>query len=77
MRRMAAYGVSVDDISSILETPLPALRLVPFTRATRSLTSCSAWILRSAMSEQLADSSSIPLADGSNIPLSQVADIDI
>ncbi len=73
--KMAAYGVSVDDISEILETTFAGavagslyegdkkfdivLRMDPSQRSVESL-------------EQL----SIPLKDGTNIPLSQVADID-
>lgn len=73
--KMAAYGVSVDDISEILETTFAGavagslyegdkkfdivLRMDPSLRNVESL-------------EQL----SIPLKDGTNIPLSQVADID-
>lgn len=73
--KMAAYGVSVDDISEILETTFAGavagslydgdkkfdivLRMDPSHRNVESL-------------EQL----SIPLKDGTNIPLSQVADID-
>lgn len=73
--KMAAYGVSVDDISEILETTFTGavagslydgdkkfdivLRMDPSQRNVESL-------------EQL----SIPLKDGTNIPLSQVADID-
>lgn len=73
--KMAAYGVSVDDISGILETSFAGavagsvyegdrkfdivLRMVPSQRNVEQL-------------EQL----SIPLKDGTNIPLSQVADID-
>lgn len=72
---MAAYGVSVDDISEILETTFAGavvgslyegdkkfdivLRMDPSQRNVETL-------------EQL----SIPLKDGTNIPLSQVADID-
>lgn len=72
---MAAYGVSVDDISEILETTFAGavagslyegdkkfdivLRMDPSQRNVESL-------------EQL----SIPLKDGTDIPLSQVADID-
>ncbi len=73
--KMAAYGISVDDISEILETTFAGavagslyegdkkfdivLRMDPSQRNVESL-------------EQL----SIPLKDGTNIPLSQVADID-
>lgn len=73
--KMAAYGVSVDDISEILETTFAGavagslyegdkkfdivLRMDPSQRTVESL-------------EQL----SIPLKDGTDIPLSQVADID-
>ncbi len=73
--KMAAYGVSVDDISEILETTFAGavagslyegdkkfdivLRMDPSQRNVESL-------------EQL----SIPLKDGTNITLSQVADID-
>ena len=73
--KMTAYGVSVDDISEILETTFAGavagslyegdkkfdivLRMDPSQRNVESL-------------EQL----SIPLKDGTNIPLSQVADID-
>lgn len=73
--KMAAYGVSVDDISEILETTFAGavagslyegdkkfdivLRMDPSQRNLESL-------------EQL----SIPLKDGTDIPLSQVADID-
>lgn len=73
--KMAAYGVSVDDISEILETTFAGavagslyegdkkfdivLRMDPSQRNIESL-------------EQL----SIPLKDGTDIPLSQVADID-
>lgn len=73
--KMAAYGVSVDDISEMLETTFAGavagslyegdkkfdivLRMDPSQRNVESL-------------EQL----SIPLKDGTNIPLSQVADID-
>lgn len=73
--KMAAYGVSVDDISEILETSFAGavagslyegdkkfdivLRMDPSQRNVESL-------------EQL----NIPLKDGTNIPLSQVADID-
>lgn len=73
--KMAAYGVSVDDISEILETTFAGavagslyegdkkfdivLRMEPSQRNVESL-------------EQL----SIPLKDGTDIPLSQVADID-
>ncbi len=73
--KMAAYGVSVDDISEILETTFAGavagslyegdkkfdivLRMDPSQRNVESL-------------EQL----SIPLKDGTHIPLSQVADID-
>lgn len=72
---MAAYGVSVDDISEILETTFAGavvgslyegdkkfdivLRMDPSQRNVETL-------------EQL----SIPLKDGTDIPLSQVADID-
>lgn len=73
--KMAAYGVSVDDTSEILETTFAGavagslyegdkkfdvvLRMDPSQRNVETL-------------EQL----SIPLKDGTNIPLSQVADID-
>ena len=73
--KMAVYGVSVDDISEILETTFAGavagslyegdkkfdivLRMDPSQRNVESL-------------EQL----SIPLKDGTDIPLSQVADID-
>lgn len=73
--KMAAYGVSVDDISEILETTFAGavagslyegdkkfdivLRMDPSQRYVETL-------------EQL----SIPLKDGTNIPLSQVAEID-
>lgn len=73
--KMAAYGVSVDDISEILKTTFAGavagslyegdkkfdivLRMDPSQRNVESL-------------EQL----SIPLKDGTDIPLSQVADID-
>ena len=73
--KMAAYGISVDDISEILETTFAGavagslyegdkkfdivLRMDPSQRNVESL-------------EQL----SIPLKDGTDIPLSQVADID-
>lgn len=73
--KMAAYGVSVDDISEILETTFAGAvagslyegdkkfdivqRMDPSQRNVESL-------------EQL----SIPLKDGTDIPLSQVADID-
>lgn len=73
--KMAAYGVSVDDISGILETTFAGavagslyegdkkfdivLRMDPSQRNVETL-------------EQL----SIPLKDGTDIPLSQVADID-
>lgn len=73
--KMAVYGVSVDDISEILETSFAGavagslyegdkkfdivLRMDPSQRNVESL-------------EQL----SIPLKDGTDIPLSQVADID-
>lgn len=73
--KMAAYGISVDDISGILETTFAGavagsvyegdkkfdivLRMDPSQRNVEQL-------------EQL----SIPLKDGTNIPLSQVADID-
>lgn len=73
--KMAAYGVSVDDISEILETTFAGavagslyegdkkfdivLRMDPSLRNVESL-------------EQL----SIPLKDGTDIPLSQLADID-
>lgn len=73
--KMAAYGVSVDDISEILETTFAGavagslyegdkkfdivLRMDPSQRNVESL-------------EQL----SIPLKEGTDIPLSQVADID-
>ena len=73
--KMAAYGVSVDDISGILETSFAGavagsvyegdrkfdivLRMDPSQRNVEQL-------------EQL----SIPLKDGTNIPLSQVADIE-
>lgn len=73
--KMAAYGVSVDDISEILETTFAGavagslyegdkkfdivLRMDPSQRNVESL-------------EQLI----IPLKDGTDIPLSQVADID-
>lgn len=73
--KMAAYGVSVDDISEILETTFAGavagslyegdkkfdivLRMDPSQRNVETL-------------EQL----SIPLKDGTNIPLSQVAEID-
>lgn len=73
--KMAAYGVSVDDISEILETTFAGavagslyegdkkfdivLRIDPSQRNVETL-------------EQL----NIPLKDGTNIPLYQVADID-
>ena len=73
--KMAAYGVSVDDISEILETTFAGavagslyegdkkfdivLRMDPSQRNVETL-------------EQL----SIPLKDGTDIPLSQLADID-
>lgn len=73
--KMAVYGVSVDDISEILETTFAGavagslyegdkkfdivLRMDPSQRNVETL-------------EQL----SIPLKDGTNIPLSQVAEID-
>ena len=73
--KMTAYGVSVDDISEILETTFAGavagslyegdkkfdivLRMDPSQRNVESL-------------EQL----NIPLKDGTDIPLSQVADID-
>ncbi|RHN97735.1 AcrB/AcrD/AcrF family protein [Prevotella sp. AM23-5] len=73
--KMAAYGVSVDDISEILETTFAGavagslyegdkkfdvvLRMDPSQRNVETL-------------EQL----SIPLKDGTDIPLSQVAEID-
>lgn len=73
--KMAAYGVSVDDISEILETTFAGavagflyegdkkfdivLRMDPSQRNVESLAQLS-----------------IPLKDGTDIPLSQVADID-
>ena len=73
--KMAAYGVSVDDISEILETTFAGavagflyegdkkfdivLRMDPSQRNIESLAQLS-----------------IPLKDGTDIPLSQVADID-
>ena len=73
--KMAAYGVSVDDISEILETTFAGAVAGSLYEGDKKLDI----VLRMDPSQrnvETLEQLSIPLKDGTNIPLSQVADID-
>ena len=73
--KMAAYGVSVDDISEILETTFAGAVAGSLYEGDKKFDI----VLRmdpSQRNEESLEQLSIPLKDGTNIPLSQVADID-
>lgn len=73
--KMAAYGVSVDDISGILETTFAGAVAGSLYEGDKKFDV----VLRmdpSQRNEESLEQLSIPLKDGTNIPLSQVADID-
>lgn len=73
--KMAAYGVSVDDISEILETTFAGAVAGPLYEGDKKFDI----VLRMDPSQRNVESLeqlSIPLKDGTDIPLSQVADID-
>ena len=73
--KMAAYGVSVDDISGILETSFAGAVAGSVYEGDRKFDI----VLRMDPSQRNVEQLellSIPLKDGTNIPLSQVADID-
>lgn len=73
--KMAAYGVSVDDISGILETTFAGAVAGSLYEGDKKFDI----VLRmdpSQRNEESLEQLSIPLKDGTNIPLSQVADID-
>lgn len=73
--KMAAYGVSVDDISGILETTFAGAVAGSLYEGDKKFDI----VLRmdpSQRNEESLEQLSIPLKDGTDIPLSQVADID-
>lgn len=73
--KMAAYGVSVDDISEILETTFAGAVAGSLYEGDKKFDI----VLRIDSSQrnvETLEQLSIPLKDGTNIPLSQVADID-
>ena len=73
--KMAAYGVSVDDISEILETTFAGAVAGSLYEGDKKFDI----VLRmdpSQRNEESLEQLSIPLKDGTDIPLSQVADID-
>lgn len=73
--KMAAYGVSVDDISEILETTFAGAVAGSLYEGDKKFDV----VLRMDHSQrnvETLEQLSIPLKDGTNIPLSQVADID-
>lgn len=73
--KMAAYGVSVDDISEILETTFAGAVAGSLYEGDKKFDI----VLRMDSSQRNVESLeqlSIPLKDGTDIPLSQVADID-
>lgn len=73
--KMAAYGVSVDDISGILETTFAGAVAGSLYEGDKKFDV----VLRmdpSQRNEESLEQLSIPLKDGTDIPLSQVADID-
>ena len=73
--KMAAYGVSVDDISEILETTFAGAVAGSLYEGDKKFDI----VLRMDHSQrnvETLEQLSIPLKDGMNIPLSQVADID-
>lgn len=73
--KMAAYGVSVDDISEILETTFAGAVAGSLYEGDKKFDI----VLRMDPSQrnvEMLEQLSIPLKDGTNIPLSQVADID-
>lgn len=73
--KMAAYGVSVDDISEILETTFAGAVAGSLYEGDKKFDI----VLRmdpSRRNVEMLEQLSIPLKDGTNIPLSQVADID-
>ena len=73
--KMAAYGVSVDDISGILETSFAGAVVGSVYEGDRKFDIVLRMDPSQRNVEQL-EQLSIPLKDGTNIPLSQVADID-
>ena len=73
--KMAAYGVSVDDISEILETTFAGAVAGSLYEGDKKFDI----VLRmdpSRRNVEMLEQLSIPLKDGTDIPLSQVADID-
>ena len=73
--KMAAYGVSVDDISEILETTFAGAVAGSLYEGDKKFDI----VLRmdpSRRNVEMLEQLSIPLKDGTNIPLSQVTDID-
>lgn len=73
--KMAAYGVSVDDISEILETTFAGAVAGSLYEGDKKFDI----VLRMDPSQrnvEMLEQLSIPLKDGTDIPLSQVADID-
>ena len=73
--KMAAYGVSVDDISEILETTFAGAVAGSLYEGDKKFDI----VLRMDPSQRNVESLvqlSVPLKDGTDIPLSQVADID-
>ena len=73
--KMAAYGVSVDDINEILETTFAGAVAGSLYEGDKKFDI----VLRmdpSQRNEESLEQLSIPLKDGTDIPLSQVADID-
>ena len=73
--KMAAYGVSVDDISEILETTFAGAVAGSLYEGDKKFDI----VLRRDPSQrnvETLEQLSIPLKDGTDIPLSQVADID-
>ena len=73
--KMAAYGVSVDDISEILETTFAGAVAGSLYEGDKKFDI----VLRmdsSLRNVESLEQLSIPLKDGTDIPLSQVADID-
>ena len=73
--KMAVYGVSVDDISEILETTFAGAVAGSLYEGDKKFDI----VLRmdpSQRNEESLEQLSIPLKDGTDIPLSQVADID-
>lgn len=73
--KMAAYGVSVDDISEILETTFAGAVAGSLYEGDKKFDI----VLRMDPSQrnvEMLEQLNIPLKDGTDIPLSQVADID-